>query len=404
MNGVRCLLGSMDPDGRHVTAVPIDQGADPDTMITTLRQLLHGRFDGDTDLMRQRLLAHGWVRLDANPQPGPAWSLLQIVDGVGLTVSDPPRPVRRPVSTPNGDPDVEWLYVLDERLASVTVFEATVHGRFARHSLHWLFHPAHPIPSVIGVVGDDADAHTAHQWRPAIVSLDGMHTAWQVEICPTELARGVVLARFEYTELRDMVDAFNAFYDDRRPGTGIPRLVFVEGVLLVVWYSDTCHEQIQQITPRGGSQYTIGSNILPWILTQEDPPGQDPHTLRNAASPLLQWVTQDGLHALHPQLCRFSLAEIAQALINLGDDDRPAVLDSTNGVTVWSVTAGYALRLAPTRRLPYTEEVILPRPLSGSWHHDVPVPAVSTYLVAATCAWLRTTPTTGPHPQGGGHV
>jgi hypothetical protein len=135
------------------------------------------------------------------------------------------------------------------------VFEASVHGRWLLHSRHRLQAAADGLISgPAPIVGDPATAaHAGHAWRRAVVSLDGLHTAWPAQICTGEHARGVIVARFDTDTLDDVIDVCDRFYQDRRPGSALPRLHRDGPVLTVTRYADTGHPQTSWIhaDPRG---------------------------------------------------------------------------------------------------------------------------------------------------------
>lgn len=380
--GVRCLLGSLHDDGRHVSVVPVLDGARPDDMLSVLRRVLHHCFDGDHVAMAERLLTHGWLCLD--PDAVDADDVRPqhvVVGGIGVAMSDPPGPTCRDITRDSLTNRAAWLYILDDREASVTVFEATVHGRFAWHSHRSLQRPETEVG--VGVFGDAADGRLGHRWRPAHVSLDGLHTAFAAQVCTVEHGRGVIVARFDRDGLADVLEVTDVFYGDVRPGSGIPHLVVVDGVLIVSWYTGTCHGQTQQIGPDVEGRYILPSHVLPWIMAGEPSPGDRPGELRNGVPPIREWVTEAGVHACHPGLAAYSLAQISAALAALGGTT-PGVLAGVDGVHVWVIAPTHALMLARIPGAPGT--VILPRPLNGSWHDDRPVPVFTADTVADSCA------------------
>lgn len=130
----RALVGVAAPGGA-CTARHLHHGGDPDTLVPLLRRIWRG-LDSDSQRLATALLAEDWSHLSTDRQPS---GRDRVVPGVG----DPspggaePRPVRIRL-TDRIDGYLEWLYVLDPDTDTVTVYEATVHHRWLRHSLHHL--------------------------------------------------------------------------------------------------------------------------------------------------------------------------------------------------------------------------------------------------------------------------
>src|SRR5262249_21929159 len=152
-------------------------------------------------------LAQDWAFLDpdcAGPVAGP-----NLVAGIGKTdYSGPPDAEARDIHTAGAPLGLQWAYLVDEVDDHVLVFEATVHGRWAWHSRHLLQAATDGLVSgPAPLVGDSVTAAAVgHAWRPAIVSLDGLHTAWHAEVCTGEQARGVVVTRFDPDTLDEVID------------------------------------------------------------------------------------------------------------------------------------------------------------------------------------------------------
>jgi hypothetical protein len=111
-------------------------GADaPAILMPTLRAIWVG-LNHDSHRMAVALLAEDWSYLSAEQQQtGP----YKILPGVGCPSPGGTRP--RPAHIRLGDPIgayLGWLYVLDPQTDIVTVYEATVHDRWLRHSVHQL--------------------------------------------------------------------------------------------------------------------------------------------------------------------------------------------------------------------------------------------------------------------------
>ncbi|WJK33150.1 hypothetical protein [Solwaraspora sp. WMMA2065] len=386
-----CLIGQLHDDGHTVTAVAIPDRSDPQHVLPVLRSLLDGA-DGDMRLMTDQVMTHGWIPLDTHTRP----------------VNPTPPRLRFDLHDASVPPHAEWLYLLGDREPTVLVHEATVHGNWARHSRHWLPAPADVPPRTgLGVAGDLATGHGAHQWRPATIGLAGLPTTWQAEICSTEWARGVIVARLDREVLHEVIDVTRQWHKGRLPGTGLPVLTLAAHVLIVLWWNGSGHEQTQQIQPglqtrpdgtddevtrrllpNLDAHYIIGQHILPWTLPAEDHPGYRPDELRNGVGPIREWVTEAGLHTSYPPLWGYPLPFIAAALADLADN-RPAVLASyDHPYQVCLVAGGHALTVTPAT-WNGRSHVTLPRPLGGSWTDDPLVPVFSPWQVATRCGILR---------------
>ncbi|MFY1673998.1 hypothetical protein ACN27G_29265 [Plantactinospora sp. WMMB334] len=274
-------------------------------MLPVLRSLLDDAA-GDMGLMTDQVMTHGWISLGIPTPPGRATP----------TSAAPPR-LHLDLHEASVPPRAEWLYLLGDREPMLLVYEATVHCTWARHSRHWLPAPADaPLPTGLGIVGDLATGHGEDRWRPATIGLAGPHTAWQAEICSTEWARGVIVARLDREVLRDVIDVTWQWHEGRLPGSGLPVLTLAAHILIVLWWNGSGHEQTQQISP--GFQiradeitprilpnldvhYVIGQHVLPWTLPTEERPGYRPDELRNGVPPIREWVTEAGVHAAYPR-------------------------------------------------------------------------------------------------------
>ncbi|GAB3852333.1 hypothetical protein ACFPIJ_42175 [Dactylosporangium cerinum] len=399
-----CLLGSCHPDGRSATVVEVSAGYPPEQMLPVLRRVHAVAFDGETTLMTQRLLAHGWLQLDLDLPTGPTaearFAGVLTHTPLGLIYADPPAPFQVRLGQPLQAGMAQWLYLLDERDDAVVVYEATVHGRWARHSHHPLrLTRPEPLPAAFAAAGDAATAHRPHRWRPAWVSLDGWSSAWDGHICTVEHARGVIVARLDTDTLAGVIADTDAWFAQRRPGSGLPVLHLDGGRLTVTWFAGTGHRQQHTIDADSDGRFILGPHVLPWILAGEGVPGSDPRHLRNGIPPIVEWVTEAGLHACHPTLRRYPLPVLAAALRALsgglggGTGGGIGILAPTDGVTghhVWLLTDSHALLVTPTSHDPDAGTVTLPRPLAGSWTHDQPVPVLTAEQLAAFCA--------RPHP------
>jgi hypothetical protein len=136
--GNRSYIGVPAPGG-GVTARYLHHGDAPERLIPTLRAIWAG-FGGDGHRMTAALLAEDWSYLTADPEPTSPYTM---VAGVGCPSpgGTRPRPARIRLTADIGAA-IGWLYVIDADTAVVTVYEATVHDRWLRHSEHCL-QPSH---------------------------------------------------------------------------------------------------------------------------------------------------------------------------------------------------------------------------------------------------------------------
>ncbi|MGC4815089.1 hypothetical protein ACLQ29_31625 [Micromonospora sp. DT228] len=385
--GELCLIGHLHADGNTATVVAIADRSDPAHVLALLRGIL-ADVGSDMRLLTEQIMTHGWTSLD------PAHRAAEASAHVSARLLDLGE-----ASVPAG---AEWLYLLGDREPMVLVYEATVHGTWARHSRHGLLAPADtPLPGGLGTAGDLATGHREHQWRPATVGLAGLRTSWQAEICSTEWARGVIVARLAQDVLRDVIDVTREWNTGRMPGSGLPSLTLVEHVLIVLWFNGSGHEQTQQITPGVGLRhagigpdtvrlpnlnvhYTIGQHVLPWTLPTEERLGYRPDELRNGVPPIREWITEAGLHAAYPPLRGYPLSLIAAALADLADNSPAALASYDHPYQVCLVAGGHGLIVAPTA-WNARSHVTLPRPLGGTWTEDPLVPVFSPWQVATHC-------------------
>ena len=392
MARAQSLIGIPGPDGHTLTARLLKQGRGPQQMLPLLRRIWRDVFDGDTHRFTDRLLAQDWALLDPDCAGPVAGAFL--VAGIGqMDWSGQPVRLRVDLHDPRAAIGREWLYLIEGLDDTVLVFEASVHGRWLLHSRHPLQAAAdHLVSGPAPIVGDAATAaHLGHAWRRAVVSLDGLHTAWPAQICTGEHARGVIVARFDTDTLDEVIDVLNLFYADRLPGSALPRMRRDGQVLAVTRYAGTSHEQTHHIHADPAGRFILGPDVWPWILSGETVPGHDPTTLRGIP-PILQWTSPAGFATAHPDLAAAPLPLICAALALL-HPSRPAVIapaDADPGY-VWLPATGYALMLAaqPDKQLTDTPTVVLPRPLGGSWTTDPPVPVVTAAQVRTGCDLIR---------------
>jgi len=379
-------------DGHTLTARLLKQGPVPQQMLPVLRRIWRDVFDGDTHRFTDRLLAQDWALLDPGCAGPVAGAFL--VAGIGqMDYSGQPNPLRVDLHDPRAAIGHEWAYLIEGLDDTVVVFEASVHGR-------WLLHSRHPLQAALDglvsgpapIVGDQATATTVgHAWRRAVVSLDGLHTAWPAQICTGEHARGVIVARFDTDTLDEVIDVLDLFHRGRLPGSALPRMRRDGPVLALTRYADTSHEQTYHIHADPAGRFILGPDVWPWILSGEMVPGHDPTTLRGIP-PILQWSAPAGFATAHPDLAEAPLPLICAALALL-HPGRPAVIAATDPDAgyVWLPAPGHALMLAaqPSQQFPDPHTVVLPRPLGGSWATDLPVPVVTAAQVIAGCDLIR---------------
>ncbi|MEU4555734.1 hypothetical protein [Micromonospora violae] len=128
------LIGVPAFHGRY-TARSIQFGEDPEVLVPLLRRIWTDTFGDDTHAMAAALLARDWWSLAINPTPR-RWDRQPPVTGLGYPAEN--DSIRRGSLRENINGFDEWLYLLrpDQRL--LVVYEATVHRRWLRHSVHHL--------------------------------------------------------------------------------------------------------------------------------------------------------------------------------------------------------------------------------------------------------------------------
>ncbi|MEU8332176.1 hypothetical protein AB0J14_35205 [Micromonospora arborensis] len=127
--GVAALRGTCV--ARH-----IQLGEAPEVVVPLLRRIWTDTFDRDTDAMAAALLARDWVQLAVNPKPR-RWDQHPPVPGVGYPTAGHDTLWRGSLRE-DVDGPVEWLYLLHLDQRRLVAYEATVHGRWLRHSAHYL--------------------------------------------------------------------------------------------------------------------------------------------------------------------------------------------------------------------------------------------------------------------------
>jgi hypothetical protein len=384
-----CLIGTRTSAGYGDTVVRVAAGGYPDQMLPTLRQIWRWTFDADTTAFTEGLLAHNWVTLDVAVSVPPGGGTVEPGIGTPATTFDD-LVGRRLRTTDSRMTGTVWLYVLDTLDEQVLVFQATADGQWATHSRHRLHADLDAtISGPLAVAGDAAAADlVGHHWRPATVSLDGLHTAWTAQICAGEHARGVIVVRFDHDTLAEAIDVLETFYADRLPGSGLPRHHLDGDVLVTTWYTGTPHAQTQITYADRHGRFILGPNVWPWTVTGEHTPASTA-ALRNGIAPIREWVSPAGFFACHPHLDRYTLPQVCAATADLAGARGVAVIEPVGGGGhVWLVAASHALMITPVSRDDTASTVVLPRPLGGSWTDDQPVPLLTAGQVADACARL----------------
>ena len=123
------------PDNGGVTARYLHWADAPATLIPTLRAIWEG-LRRDSHRMAAALLAEDWSHLSAEEQQTGPYT---IVPGIGRPSPGGTRPQPARIFIGHAiKVNLGWLYVVDPETDSVTVYEATVHDRWLRHSVHQL--------------------------------------------------------------------------------------------------------------------------------------------------------------------------------------------------------------------------------------------------------------------------
>ncbi|MFC4148643.1 hypothetical protein ACFO0M_20510 [Micromonospora mangrovi] len=128
------LIGIAALRGRY-TARLIQFGEDPQVLVPLLRRIWTDTFGRDTGAMAAALLAHDWWSLAVNPKPR-RWDQQPPVPGLGHPADN--DTIRRGALREDVGGALEWLYLLHLDQRRLVVYEATVHGRWLRHSAHHL--------------------------------------------------------------------------------------------------------------------------------------------------------------------------------------------------------------------------------------------------------------------------
>ncbi|MEV8504511.1 hypothetical protein AB0368_06720 [Actinoplanes sp. NPDC051475] len=123
----------MEKDG-VVTARYLHGADEPEILVPKLRAIWDG-LQRDSHRLCTALLAEDWSYLSTD-QSGP---YINFVPGVGCPSpgGTSPKPARIPLAGPISA-YLGWLYVIAPDSSVITVYEATVHDRWLRHSVHEL--------------------------------------------------------------------------------------------------------------------------------------------------------------------------------------------------------------------------------------------------------------------------
>ncbi|MGX1612631.1 hypothetical protein ACWIF8_01905 [Micromonospora chalcea] len=119
------------------TARLVQFGESPEVLVPLLRRIWTDTFGRDTGAMAAALLAHDWWSLAVNPKPR-RWDRQPPVPGLGYPVVAQDATVRRGALREDVGGALEWLYLLHLDQRRLVVYEATIHGRWLRHSAHHL--------------------------------------------------------------------------------------------------------------------------------------------------------------------------------------------------------------------------------------------------------------------------
>ena len=179
--GTPTLIGAAAPRATY-TARYLHYGEHPNTLVPLLRRIWTETFTRDTAALVAALLARDWSSLAVNPRRR-SHDRQRPVAGVGY-----PSPARDGVlrhgqrgEDLNGF--LEWLYLIHPEQGLLTVYEATCHARWLRHSLHALnpieelfvtepdpHDPTEPAMTVCTVCG--AVDEIEYQEQPSMVGYD----------------------------------------------------------------------------------------------------------------------------------------------------------------------------------------------------------------------------------------
>jgi hypothetical protein len=130
----RTLIGVAAPRGA-CTVRYLHHGAQPVTLVPLLRHIWRGQ-DSDSNRLAAALLAEDWSHLSTDRH---STGRDRVVPGIGYPSPGGTRPHPARIRlTDRIDGYLEWLYLLHPDTDTVTVYEATVHARWLRHSLHHL--------------------------------------------------------------------------------------------------------------------------------------------------------------------------------------------------------------------------------------------------------------------------
>ncbi len=111
-------------------------GGHPGVVVPLLRRIWNHTFGTDTPAMLAGLLAEDWGRLAVDRPPFPMEG--RWVPGVGQPMSTSQPTARTGGLNEELDGMLEWMYLVHVEHRTVTVYEATCHRQWLRHSVHYL--------------------------------------------------------------------------------------------------------------------------------------------------------------------------------------------------------------------------------------------------------------------------
>ena len=144
------LIGTTEPDGAYCARY-LHWSAHPDELMPVLRHIWRDTFTGDTEAMATQLLSRDWSSISARPNSSVFPAL--VVPGIGSESPGGTGNLYRGRVASSSSGGMGWLYLLDTTADTVTVYEATCHERWLRHSIHHL----HAVGELFVPVGPDGD-------------------------------------------------------------------------------------------------------------------------------------------------------------------------------------------------------------------------------------------------------
>ena len=257
------LIGRTDPDGRY-TARWLRDGAHPDQLMATLRNIWTGTFHRGTDHLATALLERDWSALNASRRqdPHPA---THTVAGVGLAYEPgAASATRHGHLTDATGPDVEWLYLIDADRDQVSVYEATVHGTWLLHSRHRL--DPEPDGEVLGCGGR---RHQGHRWSAARVRWPGYEPVFDAEVCTGRHHGGITIARFTDDTAWDIFE-HTEIAGPGNPGPPWREYLDSDGTEFdLVWFGDDSRSDATRAPRDHDGRILIGAYLLPWQVVED---------------------------------------------------------------------------------------------------------------------------------------